>query len=159
MSGTILGRIDELGAQLDALERAVGDLAVAVRALRLEQCAGRPLTQRARPRLRRTARLRTLRRRGSAARHARAARPRRNTHTRARATRTTVSQHAIIRSAHCRRERSKIWRMLPLVMSQSRKCDCMAACSSRRRASSSAASRTAVCSSPTRRTLASVASA
>jgi hypothetical protein len=32
MSGTILGRIDELGVQLDALERAVSDLAVAVRA-------------------------------------------------------------------------------------------------------------------------------
>ena len=30
MSGTILGRIDELGVQLDALERAVSDLAVAV---------------------------------------------------------------------------------------------------------------------------------
>jgi hypothetical protein len=41
MSGTILGRIDELSVQLDALERAVGDLAVAVRALRLEPCAGR----------------------------------------------------------------------------------------------------------------------
>ena len=34
MSGTILGRIDELGVQLDALERAVSDLAVAVRGTR-----------------------------------------------------------------------------------------------------------------------------
>jgi hypothetical protein len=32
MSTTILSRIDDLGSQLDELERAVGDLAVAVRA-------------------------------------------------------------------------------------------------------------------------------
>ncbi len=32
MSTTILSRIDDLGSRLDELERAVGDLAVAVRA-------------------------------------------------------------------------------------------------------------------------------
>ena len=39
MSGTILTRIDDLGGQLDELERAVSDLATAVRAQGLRACA------------------------------------------------------------------------------------------------------------------------
>ena len=46
MSGTILGRIDELGVQLDALERAVSDLAVAVRGARANAEIGAALTLR-----------------------------------------------------------------------------------------------------------------
>ena len=42
-----MGRIDELGVQLDALERAVSDLAVAVRAAHERAGGGAPLTRRA----------------------------------------------------------------------------------------------------------------
>ena len=40
MSTTILSRIDDLGSRLDELERAVGDLAVAVRATAARVLAG-----------------------------------------------------------------------------------------------------------------------